>query len=468
MLKKIKNSKLLLALLFFIIILALILVSKFALAFLAPDLDVDSSTKGEVTASGDTLIFSKGNDLTLNATTDNFNAGSGNITVTTNPSVKLISSAKTNNATSNYVAGFIINTNSFRYSNGTNAELILTIKDENNNLVTSAQNLTYVTTNGVSGFDITNKKGIFNIVLNHQINTNSSTTGTTHTWSYTLAFVNYTTDQSINENATIAIDVILQKEPIPTIANTCVGQNMASCIKTNYNLEKLDNHTATLPNSAQDGSIRYSGTNPNNYVCFGPGATATGTACPEENQYRIIGVFGNQVKLIKKTSLGNKQWNASNLNTWAGSTMDTYLNGEYLNNLTPTWNGKIATPTWQVGGMYWNNGGSALPTTAYNYEVGTNNAKVPFNGKIGLMYVSDYGFAATPNNWTLKVGGYADGLNDYSNPIVKENNWLFSGPKNGTHEWTISHYLDANCYTFGIAISGYIYGDYPNSNIAVR
>ncbi|MEG1288148.1 MAG: hypothetical protein RSD29_02190, partial [Bacilli bacterium] len=100
MLKKIKNSKLLLALLFFIIILALILVSKFALAFLAPDLDVDSSTKGEVTASGDTLIFSKGNDLTLNATTDNFNAGSGNITVTTNPSVKLISSAKTNNATS--------------------------------------------------------------------------------------------------------------------------------------------------------------------------------------------------------------------------------------------------------------------------------------------------------------------------------------------------------------------------------
>ncbi|MEG0977507.1 MAG: hypothetical protein RSF02_03025, partial [Bacilli bacterium] len=40
--------------------------------------------------------------------------------------------------------------------------------------------------------------------------------------------------------------------------------------------------------------------------------------------------------------------------------------------------------------------------------------------------------------------------------------------KNGTHEWTISHYLDANCYTFGIAISGYIYGDYPNSNIAVR
>ncbi|MEG1142953.1 MAG: DUF6273 domain-containing protein, partial [Clostridia bacterium] len=168
----------------------------------------------------------------------------------------------------------------------------------------------------------------------------------------------------------------------------------AEYLKNKYSSLGMDYHSG-LANGANDGSYRFSGANPNNYVCFGPGATTTGQACPEENQYRIIGVFGNQVKLIKKTSLGYKVWNSTRVNTWAGSTMDTYLNGEYLNNLTPTWNNKIARNTWQVGGMTYENG-TAAPATAYNYEVGPNKANVTFNGKIGLMYVSDYGFAAQP------------------------------------------------------------------------
>ena len=49
-------------------------------------------------------------------------------------------------------------------------------------------------------------------------------------------------------------------------------------------------HDADLANGAQDSSYRYSGANPNNYVCFG----ATGADCQnEDNQYRIIGVFNN-------------------------------------------------------------------------------------------------------------------------------------------------------------------------------
>ena len=56
-----------------------------------------------------------------------------------------------------------------------------------------------------------------------------------------------------------------------------------------------------LANGAGDSSYRYSGSNPNNYVCFG----STESLCPAENLYRIIGVFDDgydtnyQIKLIK-------------------------------------------------------------------------------------------------------------------------------------------------------------------------
>ncbi|MEG1048878.1 MAG: DUF6273 domain-containing protein, partial [Bacilli bacterium] len=141
-------------------------------------------------------------------------------------------------------------------------------------------------------------------------------------------------------------------------------------------------HNSSLVNGANDNSYRFSGANPNNYVCFGPGATPARTTCPEENQYRIIGVFGDQVKLIKKTSLGHRQWDNKGQygdNTWSTSLINAYLNGEYLNNLTTTWSNKIATTTWQVGGMTLANGSRAVPATAYNYELGTNKVNVTFN-----------------------------------------------------------------------------------------
>lgn len=49
---------------------------------------------------------------------------------------------------------------------------------------------------------------------------------------------------------------------------------------------------------AGDNSYRFSGANPNNFVCFGPGATTNGT-CPNDNLYRIIGIFDEEAKLIK-------------------------------------------------------------------------------------------------------------------------------------------------------------------------
>ena len=76
---------------------------------------------------------------------------------------------------------------------------------------------------------------------------------------------------------------------------------------------------------AGDNSYRYAGANPNNYVCFG----STETMCPADNLYRIIGVFGNQIKLIKATSYGSYAWDADNVNTWDGSTKPDIYNIKY-------------------------------------------------------------------------------------------------------------------------------------------
>ena len=208
-------------------------------------------------------------------------------------------------------------------------------------------------------------------------------------------------------------------------------------------------HTSSLANSARDNSYRYAGANPNNYVCFG----STAAICPNDNLYRIIGVFGNEVKLIKNTSIGNYYWSGSSSNesnTWSNSTLNTStLNGSYLAGLdNNSWSSMITTHTWKVGGVTWDNVYNGTPQTAYNYEVGANSSSTPYKAKIGLMYVSDYGFAASNTYWSTELGYYDS---------ATSNNWLYLG----SAEWTISRSSDNSSYAFivhyGNVFNNYVY-----------
>lgn len=58
---------------------------------------------------------------------------------------------------------------------------------------------------------------------------------------------------------------------------------------------------------------------------------------------------------------------------------------------------KIATHTWKVGGMAYNN--SYTAKQYYDVEVGSSSSSTTDPMKIGLMYVSDYGFAASNSNF---------------------------------------------------------------------
>ena len=210
-------------------------------------------------------------------------------------------------------------------------------------------------------------------------------------------------------------------------------------------------HNSTLTNGAGDNSYRYAGASDsvNNYICLGSDATT----CPEANLFRIIGVFGDQTKVIRAKSVGDKQWHTSPNNTWSSSSLNTYLNGEYLTSLG-TIAEKIATTTWKVGGrsstyLY------DVPTTAYQYEVGSSASTTTYDAKIGLMYVSDYGFATDQSGWTTKLGSYGSN---------SSKNWLYLG----SFEWTISCDSDRTYGAFSVNSAGHVDGSGVGSSIGVR
>ena len=202
---------------------------------------------------------------------------------------------------------------------------------------------------------------------------------------------------------------------------------------------------------AGDNSYRYSGADPNNYVCFG----SEETTCSEDNLYRIIGLFDDDndeiynLKLIKSTRYGSYERDSGNSNTWNETEkpdIHTTLNTTYWNTLSSEWQNLIdATYQWQVGGMAWN--GTNTAKLYYNVEIKNQTGYIE-TMKVGLMYVSDYGYAASPENWQTA-------LSNYSNTTNTNNNWVYLG----ANEWTISRRSDLPNPVFSISDSGSIYAE---------
>ena len=238
---------------------------------------------------------------------------------------------------------------------------------------------------------------------------------------------------------------------------------LAEYIKSQYTGTQGENslyyHNSTLTNGAGDNSYRYAGASDsvNNYICLGSDATT----CPDANLFRIIGVFGNQTKVIRAKSVGYQQWHTSESNTWSSSSLNAYLNGTYLTSLG-TIAEKIATTTWKVGGGSGSNISASVPATAYKNEVGSSASTTIIDKKIGLMYVSDYGFAASPSAWTKILGDY-DGT-DANGTSIKTTNWLYLG----NEEWTISRHSDNTNSAFFVNSTGNVLGSNVRSDNGVR
>ena len=286
---------------------------------------------------------------------------------------------------------------------------------------------------------------------------------------------------------------------------------LAEYIKSQYTGTQGENniyyHDSDLANGAGDNSYRYAGANPNNFVCFGSDTSP----CPTDNLYRIIGVFGENyhgvtgkqlVKLIKydymttdelgtdgdysqtykewgmdstyKGTYGDGErigvyyWNykatGSATNTWSTSLLNkTNLNTNFINNIGTTWANKIATVTWKVGGNTYANISDVVPATTYQNEIvnpvttNTTDNATTYSAKIGLMYVSDYGFAASPDAWTLT-------MSSYNNTTATNNNWMYMG----LYEWTISRIADYSHFAFFVYYDGYVSDDGVGDGSGVR
>ena len=460
-----------------------------------------SSTEVKVTTyTTDMLTFTTGNAISLYADQSSFGQEKGSLSGETFDKATLVANNKTNETTDNYYVYFNIENNTFKYTLGEDKpELILTVTGPDGNEVTSLPGLTHKVVQdrenkSISGFDVTTTNGLITIANKKTI---TATPNAEEQYTLKLTFVNYEGDQTENATSTLSAKVMIQKEPIVT--------TLASYITNLYTGTQGDNniyyHDASLTNGANDNSYRFGGASDqvNNYVCFGSSVTP----CPADNLYRIIGVFGDKVKLIKSdyatssllgtdgdykekysydssnykgnniANIAGYTWNYKNnttindglgSNTWSTSLLNkTNLNKNFIANIGSDWAAKIAETTWKVGGNTWANIGTQPAKTAYQNEVvkpvpgSTSNGETELKAKIGLMYASDYGFATAPSAWTAN-------LNTYDGEAIKNVNWMYMG----LYEWTISRYVGNVSYVFHVNYTGNLNDYRATSAFGVR
>ena len=462
-----------------IVTLALTVITATYAYFNAQGGSATSTNLNVTTYTTDVFTFAAGDEINLEITQSNFASGKGNAVGSTFASATLTANNKTNTATEHYYLYLNIENNDFEYTvNSATPELMLTITDSEGNEVTDIEGLTHTTVTDakgatVSGYDITTKSGLLTIFKNREITTTSKKE---EKWNINITFVNYDENQNANAGKSMSAKVMIQKEEEKVF--------LADYVKSLYTGTQGENsiyyHDSSLTNGAGDSSYRYSGANPNNYVCFG----SNESTCPTDNLYRIIGVFGNQVKLIKYdyatsallgtdgdyqgtgtpnasyykgslTTINTYYWNNSTKkNTWSESLLNkTNLNTNFINNIGIEWANKIATTTWKVGGNTYANIRDVIPATAYQNEIvnpvttNTTDNATEYSAKIGLMYVSDYGFGADPSAWTTTLYNYDGSVNGST---IRSLNWMHMG----YYDWTISRSAGTSDYAFFVYDDG--------------
>ena len=275
-----------------------------------------------------------------------------------------------------------------------------------------------------------------------------------------------------------------------------------------YTITHAKDTTLQIGTNEDITEYRYRGASPKNYVTFN-GET-----------WRILGVFPtddgtgkieNRIKLIKDQSIGEYKWDdgtiaynytkndnlmllqdknklkvkylekknknnfidlaiteptKSALNNWARpASLNTYLNKTYLNALSTTSQNMIGDTKYYLGGGG-NNSNFNSSVDFYSYERKIKNTKSnefyydknpnSWVGKLGLMYVSDYGYAS--DNCETKA------LNDYNNSndlrICNNTNWLFNLKK---LEATVTQYSNTSTSIHYIADNGIVVSTYQAS-----
>ena len=212
------------------------------------------------------------------------------------------------------------------------------------------------------------------------------------------------------ENGTSGLESTNVQGAIDELYNTCFppkgSDTITDLVNTNPDELYKDEH----------GDIRYYGKNPNNYVSF------------NNELWRIMGVIDGKIKIIRNESIGNKKWASNSSNNWNNSDLKSYLNGDYYNSIDGTYKNMISEETYYLGGATSSNYRTLTASGYYNAERDSSQVyrgnPASTKQKIGLMYPSDYGYAAGSSCLSTALDDYNDGCynSDYLTTGVEE--WL--------------------------------------------
>ena len=266
--------------------------------------------------------------------------------------------------------------------------------------------------------------------------------------------------------------VVNNEETIITGADTLIALTDNKDNSGLYTITHEADSTLQIGTNESITEYRYRGASPKNYVTF------------NNEVWRIIGVFPtddgtgkieNRIKLIKDQSIGNKYWDTSGSNNWARpATLNTELNTTYLNSLTREAQSMIGDAKYYLGGKTptSNNGWADTSLQFYSYERKIQNTTSnefyyrsnpnSWVGKLGLMYVSDYGYASS-NCENKRIWDSNSSSNDIS--ACNTTNWLYKR----NNEWILPQYSSISNYAFYAHSNGIVNGSYVNSfSVGVR
>lgn len=449
------------------------------------------------TTTNDSLLFEVGGDLSIQADILSFASGKGNQTSESYVNAVLRANSNTHKAEGKYSIYLDVSKNEFVYSAG-KPEILLKITRPDNIVMSSElYGVTYKsvadgTNRTISGYDITTYKGILEIAYDYEI---STTWKEEQKWKFELIFVNLPDNQSKNGGKVFESEIRVRKEEIP-FHERCSGTLACDIAKLYTGTQGVNGvyYHMNYANSAEDRSYRYAGSYGvvNNYVCFGYDDSTKAYAsgwCPNDNLYRIIGVFDNQIKLIKadfattaqlgtaqqngtytSSSLSNYKgkleevpryyWSGSttNDNNWINSTLRSRaLDSTFYSTFNANWKNKMALVSYQIGGNSWSNFGTRTPSVVYKNEVTNPAADNAVSVRLSLMYISDYLYAASPNAWTLTAA-------TYNNTTAVNSNWMYMG----IQEWMITPLTNITTNAVLVNSTGNISNSSVGSSLPIR
>ena len=169
------------------------------------------------------------------------------------------------------------------------------------------------------------------------------------------------------------------------------------------------------------------------------------------------------------------------MNDWSSASLQESLNGSYLSGtnlvsgkgITSATNDMIETVTWKLGGTAsYTSASNGLASHFYGYERGEtvySNHETIWEGKIGLMYPSDYGYATSGGSTTNRSSCLAKELYNWdssSYSYCKSNDWLYDS---STVQWTLTPYSSNSHSVFYVYYNGNVISNsYARLSNAVR